>query len=89
MKIRKFEAMMKLDLLDDERRKISAAADMLADSFNALEKVDTDNTEPMFTVLDVTNVLREDVSVKAFSRDELLAGAPMQYDGYFQVPRTL
>ena len=87
--IKEYEAMAKLDLLDDERRQVSAIATRLIDSFGALSSINTDGVEPLVTVLDVQNVLREDISTKMLSRDELLANAPMQSDGYFQVPKTL
>jgi aspartyl-tRNA(Asn)/glutamyl-tRNA(Gln) amidotransferase subunit C len=87
--IKDYEAMAKLDLPDDERRWISAMADRLLDCFAELSGIDTDGVEPLFTVLDVQNVLREDISNKMLSREELLANAPMQEGGYFQVPRTL
>jgi aspartyl/glutamyl-tRNA(Asn/Gln) amidotransferase C subunit len=43
----------------------------------------------MFTVLDVKNVFREDVSKKFDSREVLLSAAPEQYGGYFQVPKAI
>ena len=87
--IKDYEAMAKLDLCDTERKEISDLADKLVKSFDAFSDIDTTGTEPMFTVLDICNVLREDVSVKMLSRDELLANAPMQHDGYFQAPKTI
>jgi len=87
--IKDYESMAKLDLPDDERQHISAIADTLIDGFAAISSIDTDGVEPLFTVLDVQNVLREDISMKMLSREELLANAPMQDGGYFQVPKTL
>ena len=87
--IKKYEAMAKLDLSDTERAQISAWADMLTDDFCEFSDIDTDSIDPMYTPLEVQNVLREDVSSKMISRDELLRSAPMQYDGYFQVPKTI
>ena len=81
--------MAKLNLSDAERRWVCERADKLSESFGALQSVDTSGAEPLFTVLDIQNVLREDVCVKTISREELLANAPDQYDGYFQVPKTL
>jgi aspartyl-tRNA(Asn)/glutamyl-tRNA(Gln) amidotransferase subunit C len=54
-----------------------------------LAGIDTDGVEPLYTVLDVRNVLREDINAKTVAREDLLAGAPMQYDGFFQVPKAL
>jgi aspartyl-tRNA(Asn)/glutamyl-tRNA(Gln) amidotransferase subunit C len=87
--IKDYEAMAKLDLPEAERRWVSERADMLIDSFDKLDGVDTLGIEPLITVLDVKNVFREDLSVKMLPREELLANAPDQYEGYFQVPRTL
>ena len=87
--IKQYEEMAKLDLPDSERGQISSIADMLIKSFGELDKKDTSNIEPLVTVLDVQNVLREDICIKNISREELLANAPEQYDGYFQVPKTI
>ena len=87
--IKNYEAMAKFDLPETERGWVSARADMLMDSFNQLAGIDTSGVEPLITVLDVKNVLREDISVKMLPREELLSNAPEQYEGYFQVPKTL
>lgn len=87
--IKAYEAMSKLKLPEEERRQISAWGAMLMADFDAFASIDTSGTEPLYTVLDVKNVLREDISVKMLPREELLENAPMQYNGYFQVPKTL
>jgi len=87
--IRDYEKMAKLELSENELERMSALADMLTGSFDALAQVDTDGVEPLVTVLDVKNVLRDDVAVKMLEREELLENAPEQYVGYFQVPKTL
>ncbi len=87
--IKEYEAMAKLDLPEDERNLITEYAVMLTEQFGLFSSIDTDDVEPMYTVLEIQNVLREDVSGKMISREELLSNAPMQYDGYFQVPKTI
>ena len=87
--IRYFEAMAKLALTDAERDWVMSCAEMLTISFVELENIKTGNTEPLVTVLDLKNMLREDVCAQEISRDELLSGAPDQYDGYFRVPKTV
>ena len=84
-----YEAMAKLALCETERQRISGLADMLTDSFRELAEVDTSGAQPLVTVLDIQNILRDDIAVKNISRDEILSNAPEQYDGYFQVPKTL
>lgn len=87
--IRKYEAMVMLELDGDEREQLSARLDALDASFSALDRVDTDGVAPLVSVLSQRNVMREDIAVKLLSRDEILSNAPEQYDGYFQVPGTL
>ena len=84
-----YEAMAKLNLTEDERKWVCGCADLLIHSFKALENADVSGVEPLVTVLDIQNVLREDSVVKTISRDELMRAAPEQYDGYFQVPKAL
>jgi aspartyl-tRNA(Asn)/glutamyl-tRNA(Gln) amidotransferase subunit C len=87
--IKDYEAMAKLDLSEAERLRVSDKADVLIGSFDKLDGIDTSGVEPLITVLDVKNVFRNDVSVKMLPREQLLANAPEQYDGCFQVPKTL
>ena len=87
--IRDCETMAMLDLPENEREQLGRCFNALTGSYAELERVDTDNVEPLVTVLDLANVMREDVAVKILTREEILANAPEQYDGYFQVPGTL
>ena len=87
--INDYEAMAKLDLSETERRWVSDKADMLIDSFSQIKNIDTSGVEPLVTVLNIKNIFREDICTKMLSREELLANAPEQCDGYFQVPKTL
>ena len=87
--IRSYEAMAKIDLPEAERDWILSEANRLEERFSALDSFDTAEIEPLVTVLNLQSVLRDDKNSKAFPREEVLAGAPEQTDGYFQVPRTL
>ena len=87
--IKDYEAMAMLYLRDEEHALIHALLERLFESFAVLEKIDTDDVLPLVTVLDTRNVMRDDRAGKLFSREEILANAPEQYDGYYQVPGTL
>jgi aspartyl/glutamyl-tRNA(Asn/Gln) amidotransferase C subunit len=92
MDIKEYEAMAKLDLPEGERARVSAKAEALIAGFKALGGIDATGVKPLVSVLDITlgrEGLREDVHGKLVTREELLENAPEQYDGYFQVPRTL
>jgi len=88
--IKEYEATAKFELSETERQWVSDCIDTLTGDFRALESVDTSETESLVTVLNIQNVLRDDIATeKIVSRDELLSNAPEQYNGYFQVPKTL
>ena len=89
MELKEYEAMAKLSFTEDERAWAESEAARLLESFRALEAVDTDGVAPLVSVLDMENVFREDVAVQLVSREELLIAAPEEYDGYWQVPKTL
>jgi aspartyl/glutamyl-tRNA(Asn/Gln) amidotransferase C subunit len=84
-----YEAMTMLDLTEGERQELNGRFDALIRGFKELEKIETNGVVPLVTVLDLNTVLREDVSTKQISREEILANTNWEHDGYFQVPGTL
>ena len=84
-----YEPMAKLSLDCESRAWADEIIARLEGEFEKMESVDTEGVEPLVTVLDLRNVLREDVSSQLVERDTLLENAPEEYDGYFQVPRTI
>ena len=74
---------------DEERNIIEERFNNIVDKFTAFDAYDTDGVEPAFTVLDLKNVMREDLVMNNMARDEVLANAPEQNDGYFQVPAAI
>jgi len=61
---------------------------MLA-SFAVLEQVNTENVQPLCHVLNLQNIMREDEAKQSFTREQLLANAPMRTDEAFVVPKTV
>jgi len=88
-KFEDYESMAMLDLSETERVRLRERFDEIASGFSALDVYDTDGVEPLVTVLDLKNVMREDVSSKMVTRDELFSNAPEQSDGYFRVPASI
>ena len=94
-KFEDFEAMVMLDLPDAERVRILERYDDIIAGFSKLDGVDVSGVEPLVSVLEHKNVMREDVACKVFSRDELLENAPERLDangrsnGYFSVPAAI
>ena len=85
----RLEKLNQLLLTDDERVLFMSFFDKAEADFEKLNEVNTENTERMVHVMPMTNVIREDVEKKVFTRDQLQADAPESMDGYWQVPRLV
>lgn len=54
-----------------------------------LSEVDTDNVEPLASVVDINARLREDKITDGGYQTEILANAPDTMEGYFVVPKVV
>lgn len=84
-----YETMVKFNLPEPERKWILEKATELENRFNELSSIDTEGIEPLISVLDLKNRLREDISYKELSRDEILKNSPEHSEGLFMVPKTI
>ena len=78
-----------LSLTDAQKDDVIAFCNDRENDSKVLESIDTDAVERMVHVMPLENVIREDVEIKNFERDDLQKGAPEATDGYWQVPRTV
>ena len=79
----------KLKLSEQEREDAKADMQKMLDYIDKLNELDTAGVEPMTHVFPVKNVVREDVVVNGDDREQMLANAPEQRDGQYQVPKTV
>ena len=54
-----------------------------------LSEVDTDNVEPLASVVDINLRLREDEVTDGGYAKEILSNAPEELEGYFVVPKVV
>ena len=87
--LNRLQKLNQLRLTEEETADMLSFFDKAEKDLKLLETIDTDNTERMVHVMPMTNVIRDDISVQPFTRDELQAGAPEATDGYWQVPRLV
>jgi len=71
--------------IDLFQKQLSAVLDDAA----RLDELDTDQIPPTAAVLPLHNVMRADQSRPSWPRDEMLANAPAQEDGYVKVKVVL
>jgi aspartyl-tRNA(Asn)/glutamyl-tRNA(Gln) amidotransferase subunit C len=79
----------RLKLTPDEKRVFSGQLSHILEYIDKLNELDTAGVEPLSHPLDLTNVFRDDEAKPSLARDEALANAPQQRDGFFIVPPVL
>lgn len=78
----------KLELSEEEKEQAKKDMETMLDYIDQLNELDTTGVEPMSHVFPVHNVFREDVVVNRDDRENMLANAPEQKDGQYEVPMT-
>lgn len=79
----------KLELSDEEKEAAKSDMGRMLDYIDKMNALDTNGVEPMSHVFPVHNVFREDVVTNGDDRDNMLANAPEERDGQYQVPKTV
>ena len=61
----------------------------VVDLFNTINSAPTENVKPIYHVLDLVNVFREDVAHDGMDREEVLKNAHETEAGQFKVPTII
>lgn len=77
----------RLNLNEEEKEKFSKQLGDILGYVEQLNEVNTENVEPMAHAFPIKNVLREDKANNFYKKEEMLANAPEEEDGFFKVPR--
>lgn len=83
------EILAKLVLTKPEKEKAKAEMQQMLDYVDLLDRLDTENTEPLTHIFPISNIFREDVKMDSTPADELLENAPQKKDGMFLVPKSI
>jgi aspartyl-tRNA(Asn)/glutamyl-tRNA(Gln) amidotransferase subunit C len=87
--VEKVALLSRLEVAGDDIAKFTGQLNAILDYVEVLNKVDTAGVEPTAHVLPLKNVMRPDAARTSLPREEALANAPEQEDGYFKVPKIL
>lgn len=79
----------RLDLTDDERRRMQAELTQILGHAEKIQELDLDGVPPTSHSLPLSNVLRKDEVRPSLPVEEALANAPQAEDGRFRVPRII
>ena len=77
----------RMALTEEEKVLYARQLGKIIQHFNQLAQLDTTGAEPLAHNLMLTNVMREDQVVSSPGGAVILANAPAQENGFFQVPR--
>lgn len=77
----------RLELTEEEINKYSKQLGEILKYVEQMNEVDTTGVEPMPHAIPVYNVMREDVVKYEQTKEELMANAPYDEDGFFRVPK--
>ena len=61
----------------------------ILEQFEILDEVDTDDVPPSSHPIDITSVFRDDEVTPSYPREDVLANAPREDDGFFRVKSVL
>ncbi len=89
MLIQNLASLSKLDFNESDLQKIKVDLENIFEFVKVLEKVNTDNIEPLIYMSDEINVIRNDEITTQVSKTDALKNAPSKNSDYFKVPKVL
>ncbi|CUS98046.1 aspartyl/glutamyl-tRNA(Asn/Gln) amidotransferase subunit C [Candidatus Kryptobacter tengchongensis] len=79
----------RLEFKEEEKEKFTEQFNRILEYMDKLNELDTTNVEPLYHVIDLKNVFREDVVKESYHREEILKNAPSRTDFFFKVPKVI
>ena len=77
----------RLELTEDEKELYTKQLGDVLKYVDQMNEVDTSDIKPMTQVIDFYNVMREDKVVQEIRKEDLMANAPDEENGFFKVPK--
>lgn len=85
--VRHVAKLARLELTEEETIKYSKQLGDIIKYVEQMNEVDTTGVEPMPHPIPVYNVMREDEVKYEQTKEEMMANAPYEEDGFFRVPK--
>ena len=79
----------RLELSEPELEKMREQLNSILTYIDRLKELDVAGVEPTSHAVPTVNVMRDDVVVPSFPREEMLANAPDRVGDFFRVPRII
>jgi aspartyl-tRNA(Asn)/glutamyl-tRNA(Gln) amidotransferase subunit C len=79
----------RLEFTDEEKQKLTHQLNSILIYVEQLNRLDTENVEPLSHVIDLKNVFRDDVVKPGLTQEEALKNAPAKTEKFFKVPKVI
>ena len=86
--VKKIANLSKINLTEEEQKLFKVELNNILEWVDELQKVNTDNVEPMLSVFNESMQLRQDKSEQT-NADDILTNAPEKKEGFFIVPKVI
>lgn len=87
--VKKIAHLSRLKLGEQEVERLTGELENILGYVDMLAEVDVAGVEPFISAAEEGNVLRADVVKESLPREDALANAPRQSNGFFQVPAVV
>jgi len=87
--VEKVARLARLKITDEEATRYGTQLSNIINFVEQLKEVDTDNVEPLASVVDIKLRLREDVVTDGGIQADVIANAPESLEGFFVVPKVV
>ncbi|MEZ5823917.1 MAG: Asp-tRNA(Asn)/Glu-tRNA(Gln) amidotransferase subunit GatC [Geminicoccaceae bacterium] len=79
----------RIHIPEDEQAGLASELTQILGWIEQLGEVDTDNVEPLRSVMELDREWRKDEVTDGECRDDVLANAPAEHDGCYVVPKVI
>lgn len=79
----------RLEFKEEEKEKFTEQFNRILEYMDKLNELDTTDVEPLYHVIDIKNVFREDIVKPSYPREEILKNAPSRTEYFFKVPKVI
>jgi len=87
--VRRIARLARIKITDEEAKGLEGELSGILNWVEQLGEVDTENVEPMTSVVPIKLKMREDVVNDGEKADDVTANAPMSEDGFYVVPKVV
>lgn len=87
--VRRIARLARIKITDEEAKGLKGELNGILNWVEQLGEVDTENVEPMTSVVPIKLKMRDDVVNDGEKVDDVTANAPMSEDGFYVVPKVV